>query len=282
LLAEAQRLGVDPTFAAALLALESGGEGFGPSGRMVIRFENHIFYHYWGQHHQAQYFAHFAFDSGATWRGHRWRPDPNTPWQECHLDQGGEWQVFSFARQLDETAAMLAISMGLAQVMGFNHAAVRFSSVQAMFQALAGSIAEQISAFFHFVESRQAVEAMRTEDYATFARNYNGGGQVDAYAAKLRDYVATLRGLRQPAAVPAAAAVLEPSLPEPAAAPWSFPEPTPAEAAEEAAHYRRWWLSVGGAAFALLLAIAAALYQGGWRLVRKEELSTDSENRLRG
>jgi hypothetical protein len=274
LIAEAQRLQADPAFAAALLALESGGEGFGPDGRMVIRFENHIFYHYWGQHHQPQFFAHFAFDSGSTWKGHRWRPDPNGPWQECHLDdQNVEWQVFSFARQLDETAAMLSISMGLAQVMGFNHQAVGFGSVQAMFQALGGSIAEQIGAFFRFVESKQAVRAMQAEDYHTFARRYNGGGQVDAYAAKLRDYVATLRALRQPAAAAAASAAASV---ESAAPPvWSFPEPTPAEQAEEAAHYRRWWLSVGGAALALLLALVIAVYQAGWRLVRKEELTAD-------
>jgi hypothetical protein len=276
LIAEAQRLQVDPTFAAALLALESGGNGFDPGGRMVIRFENHIFYHYWGQHNQAQFFAHFAFDSGATWKGHRWRPDPNGPWQECHLDdQNVEWQVFNFARQLDETAAILSISMGLAQIMGFNHQAVGFANVQSMFQALSSSIAEQITAFFRFVESKRAVGAMRAEDYPAFARDYNGGGQVDAYAAKLRDYVGTLRALRQPVAVSAAAAPEPGPAAAPTTAPWSIPEPTPAEAEEAAAHYRRWWLSVGAAALALLAVIAVAFHQGGWRLVRKEELTAD-------
>jgi hypothetical protein len=154
--------------------------------------------------------------------------------------------------------------MGLAQIMGFNYTTVGFASGQAMFQALSSSIAEQIGAFFRFVESKQVVSAMQAEDYGAFARGYNGGGQVDAYAAKLHDYVATLRALRQPAAAAAApaAAVETP-------APWSFPEPSPQEQAEEAAHYRRWWLSMGWAALALLLATAVALYQAGWRLVRK-------------
>src|SRR5690606_31568339 len=39
----ADRIGVDPAYAVAVVCVESGGQGFGPDGRVVIRFENHIF-----------------------------------------------------------------------------------------------------------------------------------------------------------------------------------------------------------------------------------------------
>ncbi len=266
LLAEAQRVQIDPGLAAALLAAESNGHGFGGDGRLLIRFENHIFYHYWGQYHQAQYFAHFTFNTDASWRGHRWRPDPAGPWQECHLDdQAVEWQVFSFARQLDETAAMLSISMGIAQIMGFNYEAVGFASVQAMFGAYAASIANQIAAFFRFVESKGLVEAARSGDYHAFARGYNGPGQADAYAAKLHGYAATLAALRQP--LPAAPAAVP--APQPGALPAPLPLPTP----EEEAQGRRYWWSIGATVLALLL-VAAALYRAGWRVVRVHEQQT--------
>jgi hypothetical protein len=148
--------------------------------------------------------------------------------------------------------------------MGFNYAGAGFGGPQAMFQALAGSVAEQIGAFFRFVESRQAAEAMRAEDYPAVARSYNGGGQVEAYAAKLHGYVATLRALRQPAAAPGEPAAQQTPTPPPQL----FPAPPPAEEAEAEADYWRWWLSMGAAALALLAAIAIALHQAGWRLVK--------------
>jgi hypothetical protein len=269
LTAEAQRLQIDPLVAAALLAVESNGHGFGADGRLLIRFENHIFYHYWGQHHQSQFFAHFAFDSNAAWRGQRWRPDPNSAWQDCHVDdQAVEWQVFNFARQLDETAALLSISMGIAQIMGFNHDAVGFPTVQAMFQAYSSSIANQIGAFFRFLESKRLVEAVRNGDYHAFARGYNGSGQADQYAGKLHAYIAALRALLQPAAAPEMAG---------APAPGALPGPAggPGGEADEDRQYRLWWLQIGAAALCVLAVAGIALYRAGWRLVvRRRKRST--------
>ena len=65
LLAEANRLAIDPAVALAVLAVESKGDPFGPDGRMTIRFETHIFYHYWGKEHEA------AFPRALHLRPHR-------------------------------------------------------------------------------------------------------------------------------------------------------------------------------------------------------------------
>jgi N-acetylmuramidase len=42
------QLNVDPGAALAVLAIESSGRGIGADGRMIIRFENHLFFNRWG------------------------------------------------------------------------------------------------------------------------------------------------------------------------------------------------------------------------------------------
>lgn len=204
---EAQRLQLDPTLAAALLAAESSGRAHGPDGRLLIRFENHIFYDMWGKHNQAQFFAVFRFDPAQQWRGHQWRPDPNAEWQDLHRDdQALEWQAFSLARRFDETAALLSISMGLAQIMGFNYSLLGYGAVQEMFHAFQAGAASQVHGFFRFVEARNLVAPVRRGDLHAFATGYNGPGQADAYAGIIRAYAAALSQLR----APAAAAAVEP------------------------------------------------------------------------
>ncbi len=245
---EAQRLAIDATMAAALLAAESSGRGYGADGRLLIRFENHLFYDQWGVQHQPEFFSHFAFDGTNRWRDHRWRADPNGAWQLGHQDdQAIEWQVFQLAHQFDETAALLSISMGMAQIMGFNYAMVGFNSPQEMMRAYQASIAHQIRGFFRFIEARRLVEAVRTSDLVTFAAGYNGPGQADIYAAKLQGYAAALNSLRAPAAAAVSAPqppVITPPVTIPAA-------PIPAPAAQQ-------WLLVGLAISNILLALAAA------------------------
>jgi hypothetical protein len=214
---EALRLQIDPTLAAALLAAESNGRGFGPDGRLLIRFENHIFFDQWGKNNQGQFFTYFKFDPDQRWLGHQWRTDPNGEWQELHRDnQALEWQALTVACQLDETSALKSISMGLAQIMGFNYAAVGFADVQAMFRAFQTSVANQIAGFFRFIEANRLLDAVRSGDLRAFAAGYNGSGQADAYAEILRAYAAALRQLRTPAAAAAPIPALAP-VPAPAA-----------------------------------------------------------------
>ena len=202
---EAQRLNIDPGAAVAVLVTESAGDGF-QNGRMKIRFENHIFRQYWGQQNAERFAQHFACDAAESWKGHQWRADPNAPWQPCHQSQENEWQVFEFARQLDERAAMYSISMGAPQIMGFNHTSIGYGTVQAMFQAFANDARAQLTSLFRFMEVNGLVDAVRSGDYVSFARVYNGPGQADYYASLIREYVAAFasvkpgaaRGLAQP------------------------------------------------------------------------------------
>lgn len=208
LLQHAGELAIDPGVALAVLMAESRAEPFSPDGRMIIRFENHIFFNLWGQVNAERYRQHFRFDSGVTWQGHQWRPDSSGAWQDCHVNQAVEWQVLNFARRLDDTAALSSISMGAPQIMGFNHRAIGYSSVQEMFHAFQTDVRNQISSLFRFIQVNGLAEAVRQGDYVAFARVYNGPGQAENYAEIIRNNLAAFQRLRTaPQAAPVMAAL---------------------------------------------------------------------------
>ena len=70
----AAQLAIDPATAVAVLTVESGGRAFDANGRMIIRFENHVFYDRWGKDNLAVYQQHFQFNANPRWTGHQWRP----------------------------------------------------------------------------------------------------------------------------------------------------------------------------------------------------------------
>jgi hypothetical protein len=174
--------------AVAVFGVESGGDAFGPDGRMVIRFENHHFYRNWGRSNGEQFAAHFQFNQSRQWTGHRWRPAAGE-WRDVHAGQSSEWDAFQFARSLDETAAMLSISMGGPQIMGMNFADAGFESVRAMFDAFSAGERRQIVAFFDFLQGPgtqpRKVLALQRQDFATFASLYNGPGNAAEYSARI-------------------------------------------------------------------------------------------------
>lgn len=178
-------MGVEPGAAVSVFAVESGGQAFGPDGRTLIRFENHLFYNYWGKNNLDKFNKFFTFDLGQRWTGHKWRSDPQAAWIDFHGNQAREWDVFNFARALDETSAMLSISMGAPQIMGFNYGIIGYASVQDMFNAFARSDRDQVLGFFDFVQgvlpSAGAVKTLQARNFTQFATIYNGSGQAAYY-----------------------------------------------------------------------------------------------------
>ena len=200
LLSVADQSGFDPGVAVAVLAIESGGRGFGGDGRMVLRFENHIFHKYWGQHQPDRFTQHFNFNPQRRWEKHQWRPSSDAAWVDFHGGQSQEWEVFTFANNLEARAAKLSISMGLPQIMGFNYAALGYGSVEEMFEAFASGDRPQLLGFFDFVcgpaaDPRRLI-ALREQDFETFAALYNGPGQAARYGSLLSEACETFRSLR--------------------------------------------------------------------------------------
>lgn len=197
-----RQLGVEPEVALALVAAESGGRAFSDD-RLVIRFENHCFWHYWGQHHEPTFNRHFTFGrNGDLSRGHTFRASTREERKPVHIDQPArEWTVFRFAESLDRRAAILSTSWGLGQIMGFNADRAGYSSPEMMVSRFNDGDAGthwQLIAIFDYVsrggERSRALTAFRNRDWPVVAREYNGSN-VREYAQRLRDYYAAARRL---------------------------------------------------------------------------------------
>lgn len=223
ILDECTRLNIDPADAVGVLVTESAGQPFGDDGRMVIRFENQLFWRFWGKANPEIFNQHFRFGAVESWKEHYWRPQPDGPWLPAHTGQNAdEWQIFDFARRFDERAAIQSISMGAAQIMGFNYAAIGYPTPEAMFAAFAHDAGAQLRALFRFMEVNNLVDAIRNKDYRRFAVVYNGPGQPDFYASKMSEYAVAFASVRPPlpadmAAPPPPAAAPQPTSPKPGA-----------------------------------------------------------------
>lgn len=186
LLAElSETMAIDPGCAVAVLLVESGGVGFGRDGRMIIRFECHKFWSFWGRANRPVFEKHFRFSGQKCWQGHEFCEIPDAPWDGFHGDQSKEWRVFEFARGLHEPAAMMSISMGLPQIMGFNHAEIGYDGVRGMFENFSADVRFQILGLFDFIRGKgttsSMLQALQRHDFDRFASLYNGPGQAAKY-----------------------------------------------------------------------------------------------------
>jgi hypothetical protein len=191
---------VEPAAAVAVLCVESGGSGFDANGRMIIRFENHIFWNLWGKKNPDTFNTHFTFNQQKKWLGHKFRADANGEWLDFHGGQDGEWKVFDFARKLAENSAINSISMGGPQIMGFNNAAIGYDTVKEMFDNFSSDIRYQILGLFDFLRgagsTSKKIEALQMKDYTRFASYYNGSGQAPVYGARIESFVNAFKSLK--------------------------------------------------------------------------------------
>ena len=186
-------VGIDPAAAVAVLCVESSGRGFGDDGRMIIRFENHVFWDKWGKQNADNFNGHYRFNASKRWLGHQFCEMLGGTFGDCHrTGQAHEWQVFNFARNLDETSAMRSISMGGPQIMGFNHPLIGYDSVQEMFERFQSDLRWQAIGLFDFVKgagtTSSMLEALRRKRFDDFATHYNGPGQAAEYGGRIQKF----------------------------------------------------------------------------------------------
>lgn len=155
----------------AVTEVESGPSGFFPSGRPKILFEAHVF-------------------SGQT--GHRYDSShsdiSSLKWNRS-LYRGGEAEYERLLKgmALDRAAALKSASWGRFQIMGFNHVAAGFRSIELFVQAMYQSEGRQIDAFVSFLQNSHLAAALRNKQWADFARGYNGQGYAaNQYDTKLK------------------------------------------------------------------------------------------------
>ena len=181
---------LDPTIALAVLCVESDGKGYGSDGRLIIRFENHHFYRYWGANHEIQFNRFFKFDRPNTWLGHHYYSSTSSNWQPVHTDQQhSEWAALQIARQFDETAAFKSISMGSPQIMGANFGLLGYSTVFQMYDDFQKDIRNQITGLFLYLHGNNLISVLQSQDFVSFARVYNGKSRANEYGNRIQKYV---------------------------------------------------------------------------------------------
>lgn len=184
----AKELGASAAALAAVLKVESGGRGFGPDGRAIVRFENHVFWSQWGKANKEAFDRHFKFDADKRWQGHQWRKAADEPWAGCHKSQTSEWDVIAFAKTLDKIGALKSASYGSGQIMGFNHKGVGFATVEEMVEKFDEGIKPQLDATIAFIKGHpKCLKGLREKDYTLFAEGYNGTGKATEYGARIKE-----------------------------------------------------------------------------------------------
>jgi hypothetical protein len=167
----------------AILRIESGGQGFDVNGRMIIRFENHLFKNYIDIN---TFNDHFLIGSPA-WTGHYFRKLITDPWMSFHGSQDKEWMVLQFAQGLTDTGAIKSASYGAPQILGSNFAMVGFATPQDMFNTFSTSMKGQLDALIKFIQNAgTCLSGLRTKDFVKFASCYNGSGKATEYGAQIQ------------------------------------------------------------------------------------------------
>lgn len=143
---------------AAVVEVESAGRGFDKStGKIIIQFEPHWF--------RRLFSGWRNYTSGYAWYTNKVESQP------------GEWRAFNSAFSINKDAAMQSTSIGLMQVMGFNHKRLGFGSVGEMWDFAKESESNQLELGLKFiVTDSRLLRAAKSKDWATFAYYYNGKG----------------------------------------------------------------------------------------------------------
>jgi hypothetical protein len=144
----------------AVLDVESAGSGFDAKGRPKMLFEPHIFYRELAKDpaKRAQ-----AVAQGVAYEG--WRPGtyPSDSYPRLLL-----------AMKIDETAALRSASWGLGQILGNNHLAAGYATVQEMVIDFTKDEDKHLEAMIRFIKAKKLDDELRNHEWAAFARGYNG------------------------------------------------------------------------------------------------------------
>jgi len=169
-------LGIDPAVAKAVMKIEAGGKSR-VAGRIVIRFESHVF-------KRESRGGIVLLPGMATHRdGRRRFSDRKRSFTER---QAEEYRALARAADISEEAAYRSISMGIAQIMGFNRKRLGFKSAKEMFLTFQDSpdVAQKIAFLKYVASDRRLLKAARSRDFRTFARIYNGD-KTGRYASRM-------------------------------------------------------------------------------------------------
>lgn len=145
----------------AVLEVESRGSGFDRQGRPLNLFEPHVFWRELGPGAKRTR----AAGLGLAYPNWGVRPYP-----------ADSYPRLIEAIKIDETAALRSCSWGLGQVMGNNHEAAGYATVQEFVAAMCADEEHHLAAMVRFIKENRLDDEIRRHDWAGFARGYNGPG----------------------------------------------------------------------------------------------------------
>jgi hypothetical protein len=169
--AAAQKYDVPIAAIKAVAKVELGGrKGFDEKGRPKILFESHLF----------RKFSQQLYDHT--------HPHLSMPYSKA-VRKYYKWDQYSRlyeAMVLDPEAALKSASWGLFQVMGFNHNG--WPDATSFAKAMFVSEINHLTAFFAFCDSNGLMRHLKAQNWAAFAKAYNGPDYaVNQYDTKLAD-----------------------------------------------------------------------------------------------
>lgn len=109
-------------------------------------------------------------------------------WTKCFYKKGiSEYNRYLSAKSIDEECAMLSTSWGIGQIMGFNYRLCGYDSLQSFVEKMHNSEYYQLQAMCNFIaNNKNMYDALCKEDWAKFAKLYNGPGYTqNKYDKKL-------------------------------------------------------------------------------------------------
>jgi hypothetical protein len=166
-------VGCKPAALDAVIAVETGGIGFDASHRPRALFEPHVFYALLNADSAKRAAAVAAGVAYPKWGE---KPYPSDSYPHIHA-----------ALAIDEERALQATSWGLPQILGRNFAAAGYSSAAVLVEAFLAGEDEHLAAMARFIRAQHLAPALASENWAAFARGYNGAGySKNDYDGKLR------------------------------------------------------------------------------------------------
>lgn len=164
-------LNVEIAAVKAVTMVESSGGGYLPSKRPKILFEAHLF----GYNTRQKYTADHPNISSAKWN------------QALYKGGEKEYDRLEEAMKLDKSAALKSASWGLFQILGSNHKACGFDTVEEFVQSQVECSKNQLKAFAAFIKYNNMDIHLRNKNWEAFARMYNGPGyKKNLYDTKLQ------------------------------------------------------------------------------------------------
>jgi hypothetical protein len=178
----AAELGVETAAVIAVSKVEAPKGPFLASGLPPILFEGHVF---WKE------LKKLGIDpkkyTAETYKG-KYRSVLYQSWTKAYYIGGErEYGRLELASEIHHQAALKSASWGAFQIMGFNHAAAGYKTIDGFVEAMKHSAASQLRAFIHFIKANPRMyNALKNKKWEIFAESYNGSGyKQNAYDTKL-------------------------------------------------------------------------------------------------